>query len=156
MTYPYPTDLSIITQLLIDKITTAAATFDTPVQLPVFYGDQNRIPKTPMVCIEPANKVRTLAGVPNMTENEYEVLIIVYGNKVQEMQTTRKQVDHLAFQIEFLIHQDLQLKNGGPTPNMIHGYVRQSESGYAWKGNTLYRTNRLTWYGKNKTSLPVA
>ena len=91
-----------------------------------------------------------------MTENEFEVFIIVYHNKVQGNQLTRKECDQVGYQIEFLLHQDLQLKAGTANPFMIHGFVRSHESGYTYKNNTLYRTARLTYYVKNKTSLPVA
>ena len=155
MTYPYSADPTVIAQLCLDKIEAAMATFDLPVQ-DVFFGDQDRLPRTPAVCIEPSTKSRTLAGAPNMTLNEFEIFFLVYHLAVQGNQITRKEVDHLAYQIEFLFHQDLQLKNGGATPNLIHGYVRSHESGYVYKGNTLYRTARLTYIGTNKTSLPVS
>ena len=152
---PYTGNPTVIAQLLLDKIEAAKNTFNPVVQA-TFYGDQDRIPVTPTVCVEPNTKTRTLEGAPNMTLNEYEIFLIVYHNKAQDNQLTRKEVDELAYQIEFLLHQDLQLANGGPTPNLIHGYVRSHESGYTYKANTLYRTARLTFYGKNKTSLPVA
>jgi len=155
MTYPYPADPTIITQDLVTKIDAAKATFTPPVAL-VFYGDQDRIPSTPAVCVETGDKTRTLSGAPNMTTNEFEIFILVYHDKVQDSQLTRKEVDAIAYQIEKLIHQDLQLTNGGPTPHMIHGFVRSHESGYTFKSGTLYRSARLTYFGMNKTSLPVA
>ena len=154
MSYPYPADPTVICELLVAKIDAARTMFRIPV-LDVWYGDQDRIPRTPAVCVEPGDKQRALAGVPNMTENEFEVFILVYHNKAQDNQLTRKEVDQIGYDIELLVHQDLQLTNGG-APNMIHGFIRSHESGYTYKSNTLYRTARLTYYGKNKTSLPVA
>jgi hypothetical protein len=123
----------------------------------VFYGDQDRIPRTPAICVEPNDKSRTLAGVPNMTENIFEIYLMIYHNKVQSNETTRLEVDQLAYAVELFLHQDLQLTNGDAAdPYMIHGFVRSNESGYTYKAGTLYRTARLTWYGKNKTSLPFA
>ena len=92
-----------------------------------------------------------------MTQNDFEMFILVYHNKVQGNQNTRKEVDDLAYSIEQFMHQDLQLTNGNPSdPYMIHGFVATSESGYAFKAGTLYRVVRLTWRGRNKTSLPTA
>jgi hypothetical protein len=73
------------------------------------------------------------------------------------MNVSRKQADQLAYDIELFLHQDLQLKdpNNGNAPTLIHGFVREVESGYAVKRNTLYRSSRLTYFGRNKTSLPV-
>jgi len=153
--YPYTSDISVIAQLLVAKIDAAKATFRVPV-VDVFYGDQDRIPATPSVCVEPGDKTRQLDGAPSMTQNEFEIYILVYHNKVQENQLTRLECDQIAYDIEMLVHQDLQLTNGGVTPNVIHGFVRNNESGYTYKRETLYRSARLTWYGKNKTSLPVA
>jgi len=162
MSYPYPADITSIAEALQAKIVAAAVASaftvfpDDGNDMDVWYGDQNTIGRTPSVCIEPDEKQRTLEGAPNMTVNEFTVFILIYHNKVQDMQITRKECDVLAYEIEKLIHQDLQLLNGGSTPRLIHGFVRSNESGYVYKGNTLYRVARLTFYGKNKTSLPVA
>lgn len=156
MTYPYPGDLYTVTNLLYQKIDGAKATLLPLAVAAVYYGDQDIVPVTPAVCIEPGSRTRTLQGAPNMTLNEFEVYILVYHAKVQDDMTTRKEVDQVAYSLEKLIHQDLQLKNGGATPNMIHGFVRSHESGIKYMQNTLYRSARLTYYGQNKTSLPTA
>jgi hypothetical protein len=152
--YPYPANIVIPTQLLVDKIITAKDTFTTPIA-DVWYGDQERILRTPTVCVEPNTKGRTLEGVPNMTRNEFEIFVLVYVNKVTDLQQNRKDADQLAYEIELLIHQDLQLRDATGAPTMIHGYVRENESGYTVKSGTLYRSARLTYFGLNKTSLPV-
>jgi hypothetical protein len=151
---PYSANIVLIAEEIAARIDAAKATFTTPV-LDVWYGDQDRIRTTPTVCIEPSDKTRDLAGAPSMTENTFEIFILVYHNKIQDNQTTRKEVDQLAFEIEFLLHQDLQLATAG-VPRLIHGFVMRNESGYVWKNGTLYRTARLTYRGKNKTSLPVS
>lgn len=87
-----------------------------------------------------------------MTDNSFDLYVIIYHNKVQGNETTRLEVDVLAEEVEYYLHQDLQLTEGG-VPRLIHGYVRQQESGYAYKDKSIYRTTRLTYYGKNKTSL---
>jgi hypothetical protein len=91
-----------------------------------------------------------------MTLNQFEVYVLVYHNKVQDNSTTRKECDMIAYDIEYLLHQDLQLTAGTVDPYMIHGYVVRSESGWTSKEGTLYRSARLTYQGTNKTSLPVA
>lgn len=157
MTGPYASYSANIVPLVEEiqaRIEANKALFTTPV-LDVFYGDQDMIRTTPTVCVEPSDKVRELAGVPNMTENTLEVFILVYHNKVQDNQDTRKEVDQLAYEIEFLLHQDLQMQVVGG-PMLIHGFVMRNESGYAYKGKTLYRTARITFRGRNKTSLPVS
>ena len=159
MTYPYPADLTVINQALVDKIVAGigAGAYTLPfTAADVYYGDQERLPRTPSICVESGDRPRNLAGVPNMTENVFTHFILVYHNPVAELQQTRKDVDHLAYQIEHWLHQDLQLKDSGGNPRLIYGFVINHESGFTFKRETLYRTARLTFQGKNKTSLPVA
>src|SRR5258706_13727237 len=137
----YSANIVVIAAEIEARIEAAKATFTIPV-LDVWYGDQDRIRTTPTVCVEPSDKTRELTGSPNMTENNFEVFILVYHNKLQDNQLTRKEVDQLAFEIEHLLHQDLQLATGG-VPRLIHGFVMRNESGYVWKNGTLYRTARL-------------
>jgi len=152
--YGYTSDPTVITQLILDKIEAAKATFRIPV-IDTYYGDQDRILHTPSICVETGEKQRALHGTV-MTENEFLVYILVYHNKVQGNELTRKECDMIGYDVEMLLHQDLQLKNGGTVANVIHGYVQSHESGYTFKQNTMYRSARLTWHGLNKTSLPVA
>lgn len=160
MTSPYSVysaNMVVICNALITRVQAGIAlpgTFTTPpLSTAVFYGDQRTIPTTPAICIEPGDKTRTLAGAPQMTQNDFEIYLMVYHNKVQSVETTRAECDQLAYELEHWLHQDLQLQNGGPTPNLIHGYVRTNESGYTVKAGTLYRSARLTYAGRNKTSL---
>jgi hypothetical protein len=156
MTSPYaiyPANIVTIAQLLRTKIQTAPGGTFTIAPQDVFYGDQDRIPRTPAVCIEPGDKTRTLTGAPNMTTNEFEVFILVYHDKVEDVQAIRQEVDVLAYEIEKYIHKDLQLKNGTSNPALIYGFVRANESGYTIKAGTLYRSARLIYFGMNKTSL---
>jgi hypothetical protein len=151
--YPYTANTSVIAQVIVDKIVANKDNFVIPVT-GVMYGDQDRIPTTPYVCIEPNDKSRVLAGAPNMTKNEFEIFILIYFNNVRDISINRKQADELAYDIEHFLHQDLQLRSPDGTANLIHGFVRLNESGYTVKQNTLYRSARLTYFGMNKTSLP--
>ena len=157
MTSPYSiysANMVIIAEKILQRIETAPS--DTFTIVPAFtaYGDQDRLPSTPAVCVEPGDKDRTLEGVPNMTLNEFTIFVMVYHNKVQDNQLTRRECDMLAYEIEAYLHEDLQLTLGDPAaPALIHGFVRSNESGYSFKNGTLYRSARLTFYGKNKTSL---
>jgi hypothetical protein len=150
---PYSPSIVVITDALIAKLESPPALTFTLAPTAVFFGDQDRIPSTPAVCVEPGEKNRTLNGAGQMTDNEFEIYILVYHNKVQGNETTRRECDILAYEIEKYLHTDLQLLVGGSDPRLIHGFVRSNESGYTFKQNTLYRSARLTYYGRNKTSL---
>jgi hypothetical protein len=158
MTSPYSVYSAngvVIAEKVLAKIETAPfGTFTTPPQY-FAYGDQEKIPQVPAVCVELGDKARELEGAPNMTLNEFEVFILVYHMSAERSATeVRKEVDNLAYEIERWLHSDLQLTLGNPTtPALIHGYVRINESGYAFKNSTLYRSARLVYVGRNKTSL---
>lgn len=152
---PYTANVVTIAQELVNRITAAPGGTFTIAPTKVFYGDQDRIPSTPTVCVEPSDLVRQLQGAPNMTLNQFELFILCYHNKVQDNQLSRKEVDQLAFEVMHFLHQDLQLVVAG-SPLLIRGFVERIESGYVFKAGTLYRTARLTYRGQNKTSLPVS
>lgn len=159
MTNPYPSytaDPDVIAREIKTRITAAAGTY-TPVvnTVDIFYGDQERLAHSPSICVEVGDAGYELEGLPDMTVNLFEVFILVYHNKVQDMQITRLETDQLASQIRRTLHLDLQLKVAGQ-PLLTHGYVRAHESGYTYKKNTLYRSARLIYIGKNKTSLRFA
>lgn len=164
MSQPYPTypgNIVPVAERILTILTAALPTITFPGltldATHIMYGDQDMIPKTPFICVEPSEKRRELQGNPNMAENLFEVYIMVYHNKIQGNQTTRRECDQLAYDLEQVLHQDLQLTAGTPAdPMMIYGCVLRNESGYTFKQSTLYRTARVTWSGRNKTSLPFA
>lgn len=150
----YTSKVSVIASELKTRIDAVKGTFTPPIQ-DVWYGDQDRIPRTPALCVEPSDKARDLEGVPNMTRNEFEVFLLIYHNKAQDNQDTRLEVDQIAEQVEDFLHTDLQLVVAG-NPLIIHGYVTRIESGMQYKQGTLYRAARITYYARNKTSLAPA
>lgn len=161
MTSPYSTysaNIVVIAEALMTRIQLGMSTPGTFTVVPVdlFFGDQNKVPHSPTVCVEPGEKNRTIQGAPDMTLNEFEIYILVYANSVTELQDQRRVCDQLAYELEKWIHGDLQLLAGGSDPHLIHGFVRSNESGYTYRNNTLYRSARLTYYGKNKTSLSIS
>jgi len=158
--YPYPANITKITEALFNRIVAGVAGAPYSVlsdgetvllEEDVYYGDQSRLPHATAVCLEPSDKDRVLSGAPNMTTNDFTIFILVYVQLVQDVQQTRKDADNLAYDIEHWLHQDLQLSG-----TLIHGFVSRAESGFTFKQNTLYRSSRMTYSGRNKTSLPVA
>ena len=114
----------------------------------VYYGDQEKFPRTPSVCVDPGNRQRDLQGVSYRTDNKFALYILVYHAKIQDNQLTRQEVQQLSEQIETLLHLDPQL--GGL---VIHSYCTLNESGYVYRQATLYRTNRITFEPYSKTRL---
>jgi hypothetical protein len=116
----------------------------------VFYGDQQRIPRTPAACVESGEKRRALKGAPRMTLVDITTYIIVYHYKLKSVQEIREDNDLLAEAIETLVHSDCKL--GG---YVIDSMVTSVESGYQMKGNSLFRASRLTIEARSQVLLPL-
>jgi hypothetical protein len=115
----------------------------------IFYGDQDRIPVTPTVCLEPVHKERTLQGAQRYTILTFQIVILVYHSVAQDNQVTRKEVDRFGEAIEAVLHEDNTL--GG---RVINCQVTTLESGYAFKSTTLFRSSRITFEGTSRQNLP--
>jgi hypothetical protein len=115
----------------------------------VFYGDQNRIPRTPTACVDPGEKRRQLNGAPRRTQLDIVIYILVYHNAVTNVEVLAKTNDKLSEDIENVIHLDAQM--GGL---LIDSMVTNIEFGYASRGKTLYRVSRLTVEGRSQAQLP--
>lgn len=117
----------------------------------IFFGDQERIPRTPAVCVEPGEKRREYNGAPRRTQVDLTVYLIVYHYRIKDTQSIREENDLLAEAIETLIHTDCRL--GGYVVNSL---VTSVESGYQVKGNSLFRASRLTVEARSQVQLPLA
>lgn len=114
----------------------------------IYYGDQEKFPRSPSICVDVNSLQRTLQGFSYRSDNAFIVYIYVHHARIQGNQLTRKEAQQISEVITTLIHADPQL--GG---NVIHGFVSTNESGYTYRQNTMYRTNRLTYEPYTKTRL---
>lgn len=152
--------LTVVTQALktkFDPLVDDTLFHDPPIKA-TFYGDQTKLPVVPAVCFEPGTKTRTLTAAQYFTENTFEVHILIFFTQIGTMseEVIRKTVDELAEAIEAEVHKDPQLLNGGASPadeKVIHGFVREHESGYTYRGTTMYRSAHLTYEARSKTQL---
>ena len=116
----------------------------------VYYGDQNLIPQTPAVAVEGLAKVRNLreGTTSHRTFNTFRVLLMVYLSRLDNNETTQRDVELKAEAIEALLHDDVTM--GG---NVIHGFVTDIEPGRAMRSNVLLRAARMVWQGQTLTRL---
>lgn len=148
-----------IQTLLADKVDDP--TFFTPAITRVYYGDQDKLPAVPAVCIEPISKVRSWPPTPSdVTQNTLSVAIYIYHasqDPTSGPEETRYIVDRLAETIEeFLNVNHRQLRDANGNDLVIYSYVVENESGYTYRKGSTYRTARLTWRGLTKTRLTLA
>jgi hypothetical protein len=117
----------------------------------IYYGDQERIPKSPTVCIEPDIKDSPLYAAGRQTRPMFTIYFLIYHSEVRNVQSNRRDSDALAERIEDFLNSDPQM--GGL---VVHGYVSQSASGYSPKTDSLMRSNRLTFTAESRHQLPMS
>lgn len=114
----------------------------------MYFGDQNRIPRTPALCVDSGDYSRTLSGRggKGRTDNIFTVFTMFYLCKVADIQATKLSVEQLAETAMDILHADVTF--GGL---VIHGFVTKIEPGYSMRQGVLFRTARMTWEGLTKT-----
>lgn len=114
----------------------------------VAYGDQQKIPRTPYICVETGTKTRELSGIggKGRVDNHFTVFIMVYISQVKSVQVNRHDADALAEKVELILHEDVTI--GG---TVIHGFVTSIEPGFSTRSGELMRVARVTWTGLTKT-----
>ena len=116
----------------------------------VIYGDQDKIPVVPMICVEPSSKRRDISGLPRKTVIDFEAYILIYHGGLQDTQLSRAQCDLLAEAVEARLHTFPAC--GGL---VITSLVSNLESGVANKGGNFIRATRLTWTARSQVMLPL-
>lgn len=115
----------------------------------IFYGDQERLPVSPAVCVEPYTKKAEVYGAGRMTEVNFLVYILVYHSEIRDLSTNRRDADRLAEAIADLLNSVANFYEMA-----IHCFVSESQSGYSQKQNTTLRSTRITFEVKSQERLP--
>lgn len=126
----------------------------------IYYGDQQNIPRSPAITIEPAPMRRALktssAPYPGMT-NTFNAIIMCYlYNLGGDTEVLDKDKDLLLDQIQDVLHADFMLSGspGTPTPGLIiFGFCESIDPGYTQRGGQLMRCGRISWTGMNRSLL---
>lgn len=131
--------------------------YDPPIKK-VYYGDQQRIPEVPSICVEPSAKSRSWPPKPNlMTDNTLEVDILVYHSNADKLsEDVKYETDRLGETVEEFINTFVTLPDAEGSPLVIHGMVVIHEPGYFRRENSLFHGSRLLWRGITKTQLTQA
>jgi hypothetical protein len=114
----------------------------------IFYGDQERIPVSPCICVEPYTKAATLYGAGRMTEVILQVYVLVYHSEIRDLESNRRDADRLAEDLSDLLNYDATF--GG---RAIHCFVSEVQSGYSQKQNTTVRSSKITFEVRSQERL---
>jgi hypothetical protein len=116
----------------------------------VMYGDQEKIPVVPLVCVEPSGKRRDFNGAPRRTQIDFEVFVLIYYGTIQDTQINRAQTDAIAELVEARLHNALTCDG-----LVISSLVSELTSGVANKGGAMMRATRLTFTARSQIHLPM-
>lgn len=115
----------------------------------IFLGDQEKLPGTPVVCVEPDTKANILKNATRGIEIQLRAQIIVYTAMLASPEQNRRDADVLAEDIETILH-------ANPTLDglVIHSLADEVASGYASKAGTLVRANKIQFTARSQSRLP--
>lgn len=120
----------------------------------LYYGDQNKLPTTPTVCVEAGTTDRDLKAAQFMVLNTHECYILVYHSKVQPIETNKKESEVIAEGIAKELDGNPTLIGPANEPGIVtNGFCSRIDPGYAVKDGTLYKAVRIQWNGTTKTRL---
>jgi hypothetical protein len=135
---------------LADYVVTLLTTNKTVLGLQdVYYGDQDLLPRSPAVCVEPNSKKQELNGAPRRVRIELSVYVIIYVGAIATNQANRHASDELSEAVEAVLHADSQCGD-----RVIHSMVTENASGWSTKGGTPIRASRLNFEALSQAQLP--
>ncbi len=106
----------------------------------VLYGDIDRVPKTPTICVESGSiELDWLPSPSFWTEHTFTVYAMCYFCKIVEQAQLKKEADAFAEAVRDVIHENKTLND-----IVIHGNVTLMEPGIARRGGAKLRATRLT------------
>lgn len=119
----------------------------------IFYGDQDRIPGYPTICLEPdvtnfSEPSSTYLG--RKTTVELNFFIFVYHGEVRDPIANRRDADVLATSCKNVVHSHMTGEG-----RVIYCWVDSITSGYSTKAGTLVRASRLTVKATTQEQLPM-
>jgi hypothetical protein len=119
----------------------------------VWFGDDAsaKLPHTPAATVEGAPKAREYNGAPRRTMNTMDLYVMIYHDKIADVQDNARNAMRRAEAVEAVLHEDAQL-NG----LVIDSMVISNEPGTADRGGNLMSASRLTFRARSQTLLPYS
>jgi hypothetical protein len=119
----------------------------------VWFGDDasTKLPRTPAITVEGAPKSREYNGAPRRSMNTMDMYVMVYHDKIADVQENARNAMRRAEAVEAVLHEDAQL--GGL---VIDSMVISNEPGTADRGGSLMSASRLTFRARSQTLLPYS
>lgn len=115
----------------------------------IWYGDQDKTPRTPCAAVESGPKTRELNGAPRRTMVTMTIYVLVYHEKILDVQQNQLESEKLNEAVEALLHQDAALDG-----LVIDSMVTNVEPGYVNRGGAKVKASRITFTCTSQKMLP--
>lgn len=115
----------------------------------VYLGDQERIPFSPTICVEPGPKTRELAGVPRRTNTLLTVYVLIYHGEISDGRDVMDKNQTLVESVVAALDAD-----DTQGDKLVHGYCSEIAPGYVKKTGKLMQGTRITYTGVIREQLP--
>lgn len=149
---PIIDDLYVLSDFVYQKLVTNAGTLGLE---GTFYGDQSRIPASPIACVEPDKKTMDIVGAQRQVETDFRIYVLTYSAFVDSPDQNRREADQLAEKIAVLLNADPFCRDSGGNMQVNHSFVAEIASGYTQKAGAIWRSSRILFTAKSKTRLPM-
>lgn len=165
-------DIELINRFLFDQLDGNKASFTDGIQTvqAVYYGDQEKLPVTPCICVESGEKNLGIprryigSGGTRQMDVQMNVYILVYHSNIKDVQYNRQQNDKLVGTVEAFLHSNMHLKDrpiggdpveGSDTDRVLDSYCIVTEPGYrGFNERTIVRGSRITFQIRSQVTLP--
>lgn len=147
--YGFTDSTDVVASYILDKLIANSSTLNVDPQKGYYFGEQDLIPTSPAICVVPGTETSVydgVGGVPVIIT--FLTYVMVYVDKVQDIQVSTHGAMQLAALVKRVIHPDTRL--GG---NVLDCFCSNMEPGYAIRRNSLMAAARLTFRSRSKVLL---
>jgi hypothetical protein len=152
MTLPPTDDVSVLSEYVFNLLDGRKADIGV---IDCWFSDDasTKLPHTPALTVEPGTKTREYNGAPRRVMNTMDVYIMIYHDKIADVQDNARNAIRRAEAVEAVLHEDAQLEG-----LVIDSMVISNEPGTAQRGTggSLMSASRLTFRARSQTLLPYS
>jgi hypothetical protein len=147
--YGFTDSTDVVATYILDLLVSQAATLGVDPQKGYYFGEQDLIPTSPVICVVPGPESSEYDGVGGRpVVVTFQTYVMVYVDKIQDIQVSTHSAMQLATAVKRVVHPDTRL--GG---NVIDCFCANVEPGYAVRRATLMAAARLTFRSRSKVLL---
>jgi hypothetical protein len=123
----------------------------------VYYGDQDTLPTSPIVCVIPATKRKDWANTGHKVDNVFEMSLLVYSTGLNDTGSIQHECDVLTEGVEDLLDLKSTPTSQGLGGDQLGGLITQGlcvgiEYGYKRFNDKLARMNRIIYRASSRST----